>query len=491
MGRTESQAETRSNGTWLVVLAIPATVLASAIAAAAISDDRAVHPLLILFGLGIALLLALRPTEVILPLLILAVYANLSDVLVRSHGIPSLLQWVIIPLAALAWLVERRVSARNLLRSPLAWLLFAYNLLLLSSFLWADDPGVAERRWLENGKALVVFLLVALLVSSRKKLQSAVWTIAVTAAVLSGLAAFQAVTGSRESFGGLARVEYSQIDEGLFGSRAAGPVGDPNFFGQILLLALPLAFFAGRGGGPWAPWAGGALAALVSLGIFLTYSRGAVLALGVMLVMLLLMPAIHRRWIAPVALVAALALIVVPGNFLKRMETIGELFQDEPVRIEASVQKRTLVTRVAWRMFLEHPLLGVGAGNYDVRFEEIAESVGSSARLYDEPGSRDLPHSLYLEIAAETGVIGLLLFGGIGLVSLLRLYRSSRRSLAAGDVQVGFVQIALLLGLCGYLVAALFLHGEFQRYLWIILGLAVASERLRPGPAHPSVTEVS
>jgi hypothetical protein len=47
----------------------------------------------------------------------------------------------------------------------------------------------------------------------------------------------------------------------------------------------------------------------------------------------------------------------------------------------------------------------------------------------------------------------------------------------------------LQVALAGYLVTALFLHGQFPRHLWLLLGLALAVERcsrdvLREHPAR-------
>jgi hypothetical protein len=123
-------------------------------------------------------------------------------------------------------------------------------------------------------------------------------------------------------------------------------------------------------------------------------------------------------------------------------------------------------------MFLDHPLVGVGAGNYSTHFARYADRVGSDARLYEEPGEVNYPHSLYLEVAAETGAVGLAAFGTVLVAAFASLVAARRRLLAAGDPRTAALAEGVGLALVGLLVTGLFLHGQFPRYLYLLLGLA-------------------
>jgi putative inorganic carbon (HCO3(-)) transporter len=177
---------------------------------------------------------------------------------------------------------------------------------------------------------------------------------------------------------------------------------------------------------------------------------------------------------------AGLLVVALPSDFTERLTTLEQVFPGggETLHPDSSFEKRRLVTRAAWEMFLDHPLSGVGAANYTVHYDRYADRVGSAAREYDDPGETHYPHNLYLEIGAETGVPGLLVFGAAVLVAFGYLRRARRRALARGDPGTAVLARGVALGLVGYLVSSLFLHGQFQRYLWLLFALAAALDAL-------------
>jgi O-antigen ligase len=137
---------------------------------------------------------------------------------------------------------------------------------------------------------------------------------------------------------------------------------------------------------------------------------------------------------------------------------------------------------------------GVGAGNYTVRFEPYGDRVGSPAPDYDDPGEERFPHSLPLEIAAETGLLGLGLVGALVVAAGLAAWRASRAFARGGATAEAMLARALGLGLLGYLSAGLFLHLRFERQLWLLLGLIAAlpglARRTAGGSASPAAPDL-
>ena len=64
-------------------------------------------------------------------------------------------------------------------------------------------------------------------------------------------------------------------------------------------------------------------------------------------------------------------------------------------------------------MFKENPFLGVGFANYSDNYWSYAGNLGleASARNVGSESSARQPHSLYIEIMAETGFFGVASFG--------------------------------------------------------------------------------
>jgi O-antigen ligase len=100
---------------------------------------------------------------------------------------------------------------------------------------------------------------------------------------------------------------------------------------------------------------------------------------------------------------------------------------------------------------------------------------------------------MYLEIAADTGIVGLVAFLAIVAVTLAQLWRVARAWAALGREDLVVLAQAFLLALLAYLASAAFLQLSYQRYFWFLLALANATvwmlrrEAARPvGEPQPS-----
>ena len=172
------------------------------------------------------------------------VYLNLSQVLVRYHDLPSLLQLLTFPFVLAIWVAKPRTAWRG--HWALTWMLAAYCLTVLLSTILASDSVLADARVVECLKMFAIYLVVVMLTSSRAVLRRSVWTLVISGAFLAGIALLQVATGDfANEYGGLARVKNAHIYGSVFEPRIAGPLGDPNFFAQILLVLVPLALFLG------------------------------------------------------------------------------------------------------------------------------------------------------------------------------------------------------------------------------------------------------
>jgi O-antigen ligase len=435
----------------------------------------------VIIGVGLAAPLAvavlLRPTFA-LTLLVAVVYLNLSDALIRAFDLPSILQLLGLPVLISAWSHHGPRPSQRLLGEPLSWVLAAYTLMVLASSTWADQPGLSDERFAEFFKALVLYSLVVLLVTNPWRARVAAWTMVGAGALLGILGLLQFTVGAEEAFAGLARAERAQIYGDTFGLRLAGPLGDPNFFAQILLVLIPVALFL-----IWEEKATRVkVVAMLCLGLIvsasvLTYSRGGAIALLFVVVASLVAHGIHWRRVGLVGLALFLgATLLVPRDFRERLTTVSHLLADDAVLPEkdSSVKERLVLMGTAWEMMAANPLLGVGAGNYTARFGEYSDLFGSVARDYQDPDAVRYAHSLFLEVGAETGTVGLCLFLGALLMGFVGLEQARGRFREAGDPKTGALARAFQISLAGFLVSSLFLHGDFERYLWLLLGMAGA-----------------
>jgi O-antigen ligase len=231
-------------------------------------------------------------------------------------------------------------------------------------------------------------------------------------------------------------------------TRAEGPFGEPNFFALSLAALTPLALLQLSAGG-WRRWLGVLSLAAVVGGVVATNSRGGLIATGVAIVGFALCVGGRQRRLA--LAVAVLCAAVATPLF------VSQLAGSSSTRTVAGRQTENLI---AAHMFADHPLVGVGPGQYAVLYRDYSRRYGT------DPRSLRAAHSLPLEIAAEQGVGGLLAWLTAAILVGVTVVR--RRVL---DSVLGR---SLLLAVATYLVGSLFLHGSQLRLPFILVGLILA-----------------
>lgn len=414
-----------------------------------------------------------------LPVVVAILYSNISDILIANYGVPSLLQISIVGCAVLIWFYRQSLVPSRVLLQPMTILFAIYCVVVFLSTIWADDLALADHDVVRVVKNLLITIVCAVIASSTPALRRAMAAAVLVAAALSAISIVQIVTGRTfGELGGLAALSYGNIYEDAADARAAGPLGDANFYGQILVMMLPFAAYlawSGRGFLRKAIWIACAFA--ITGGVLVTYSRGAMLALALIFGLALIALRVPLTRVAIGTVVAVVLLLIMPANIGRRFMTIEALLPQQASysEIDSSFEKRKLLTATAARIFDTHPLLGVGAGNYTTFFPKYSNEIGSSFENFNPAGSVEHAHSLYLEIGAETGLLGLIAFLAVIAAAFLQLW-SVRRTLATRDGRM--ITLAVAMALAAYLVTSLLLHGTSQRYFCLVLAYAGALTRL-------------
>jgi O-antigen ligase len=212
--------------------------------------------------------------------------------------------------------------------------------------------------------------------------------------------------------------------------------------------------------------------------VLLTYSRGGFLAMAV--VVIAMVAIFHRgqlRYLLAVVVVGLFLFNILPSRFTERIGTLAELLPSSSstggVAKDYSFRGRTSEAIVAFRMFADHPILGVGLGNYPVLYQKYSQRLGMDFRSEDRHA-----HSLYLEVAAETGLLGLFSFALL-LWGVFRSVRKAQHALSKKDLaSVSTMIVAFAFGFIGYLTSALFIHSAYPRNFWLLVGIALAIPRV-------------
>jgi len=424
-----------------------------------------------------------KKPEIGLILLVAVVYSNASEIAVRNHGLPSALQALGILLGLVILVRWMSASSERPRGDAILILLAFYAVVLFGSSLHAINPGLADEKLFEHVKCLVLFALVVNLARSHTTLKRAVWAILIAGAALSTISAYQVLTSSYGwDFGGFGRIKVAQIVGDLRQPRIAGAFADPNFYAQVLIPLVPLALyrFLDTSSRRWKLLGAYCIAACLVALVF-TYSRGGILALGVVLGLILIIQKPKLKHCVVGFILILLLLLLVPPQFQQRLGTLSQFMADEEspiVDTDSSFQQRSLLMRVAWDIWRDHPFFGVGAGNYSEYYLEYAEQIGATVDSYENFDQQRFPHSLYLEMAAETGLVGLLLFGAILLTACLKGWHAAHLFRKSGDLKSSRLVMSLLVGIAGYLTTSIFLHAHYLRHLWLLLALLAASSHI-------------
>jgi putative inorganic carbon (HCO3(-)) transporter len=195
-------------------------------------------------------------------------------------------------------------------------------------------------------------------------------------------------------------------------------------------------------------------ACVASVAVFLTQSRGGLLALaGVLIIAVwLLVPRLITR--IEFLCGGALACILLFAPLLSHFE-----------RLQGGVDDlgRLDLWQTAATLFLDHPLLGVGYGNYRSLFSDFVPGA--------VPGTVDA-HNLYLQLLAETGLVGFLSFmallGGFLLLSLKSIREQDPLSRIIAFGVCGAIAATLIHGMVDYLFN---FSPQFGALFWLVLGL--------------------
>ena len=409
---------------------------------------------------------------VALPCFVVLIFSDISEVLIVQLGLPSLLQLSLAALMVLIWLYRDALRPSRILLQPLTLAFAAHAAMVFLSTVWARDPDLADRHVERVVKNLLIYGVVAILAASEPALRRGMASAVLVATGLSAVSIAQIATGNTfRELGGLATIAYGNIYGDSSDARAAGPVGDANFYGQVLVMVVPLAVYLARSSEQrrWKTfWL--AVAIIITAGVLVTYSRGAMLALALMTAVVLVALRAPLVRVAMGTIVAVVLLLIMPGNIGKRVMTFGSLVPGEQYSVapDSSFEKRKLLTTTAIRMFDDHPWLGVGAGNYPTFYPRYSNEAGSEAELFYRPGSLEHAHSLYLEIGAETGLLGLGVFGILLFAAAAQLWR------ARGQPATLWLSVAGV----SFLMTSLFLHSSSQRYFALLLAFIAALTRI-------------
>lgn len=427
-------------------------------------------------GLAVAAYAVWNPT-VALTLLIAGEFCNVSGVLeTRVSGV--YIGFLALTIAATVAGLARQKYRDRVRRNwwlPAA-LLVVYLVSTIPATVLSQDPAASASSvedWLKNLLMLTVALLL-MQMSNRPWAFAAAMVIPMAIiCVMMGLNEY--VIGNDFTFGGFSTIA-SAAGADIAAARHSGPVPDANFWGRFLILGLPMALalthraWKAKRRIPMVWWAG--MAFLLLAGVYLTQSRGTLVAAAAAVVVWIVAVGPQMRRMAMWLLPLALGALLVPG-IGDRLLTLTETLSGPSYTADQSLVERQNVQTVAIKIFELNPIFGTGPNTF-------ATEIGEYAPLSNAGSTGDITatHNLYTEIGSETGLVGLagwfVFIGGcilLGIRAVLRL--SGTRPDGGRDGRpTRALAAAAVAGLIGWSLASAFLHISYARSLLLVCAIA-------------------
>jgi len=126
-----------------------------------------------------------------------------------------------------------------------------------------------------------------------------------------------------------------------------------------------------------------------------------------------------------------------------------------------------------WNMFLHNPL-GVGGGNFPVRFSEYQTSYFTRFMWGRQA------HSLWFTLIPELGIFGIAIYAWLLMVNIKHIFRLRKYSSFFDDreaILLKNLSVAFLASLAGYFVSATFISVLYYAHYWYLTGI-IASANL-------------
>lgn len=355
-------------------------------------------------------------------------------------------------------------------RAPVVLMVLLAVWVTLTTFLVSLNPSGAYSEWDRFSKIVLMVLVLLGVTDSRQKLDWMIWVVVLSL----GFFGFK---------GGLFTIAHG----GAF--RVGGPPGSfiegNNELAFALVICLPLMrYLQLTAKDRRIRWGLGVLMGLCGVSILGSWSRGAFLAGAAMAFALWLR---SRRKIvlgAAMALAIPFMLSIMPDQYFDRISTIQTYQEDD------SALGRINAWKFAWNLAADRPVFGGGAKVFTAaNFQRYAPEAW---RVHDA-------HSIYFEMLAEQGFVGLALFLGMGLATLVGASRLMRLGRAEPSIHWAY-DLGAMAQVCivGYAVGGAFLglayfDLPYTIMAFVVLGHVVAESELQrvqqmdaPGISKPA-----
>ncbi len=402
-------------------------------------------------------------------LFLFVTFARIPEFLAELVGVTLPLALVLSIFAGIAALFAanlRRLSGMH----PVVWLIVFSVWLGVAGLFSSWHGGTLEMFRDYWSKSILICLVIAMLVLTLDNVRRVMLTLAYATLVVIILA-----------------VVLSRTTMGRFAVGGTGSLSNPNELASRLLMGVCFCLFvvsAERGFSVKRIL----ILCAIPVGLILalrTGSRSGLLTLIVLFLMLIARVSLNKKvlLLGGAAALVAVVMFFLPTDAAERYATMFSTREDiagtdatdeQKIAVNSSAQRRRLLEE-GTGLAMSHPLFGVGPGVYAAAAANVAEAEGRRAMWHET-------HNTYVQLAAEDGILGLLLYlfaiGGC-LAMCWSAYRKTRKYPALSELSG--MAFYLMLALISWAVGAFF-DSEAYRLEFPMLAALIAAFSLAARP---------
>lgn len=382
-------------------------------------------------------------------------------------------------------------TGRNAKIGNLGKAFMAYMCYMIMSGIWSGTHLFSSLIGLLWMGCFLFYIESANIINTKDKLKNAIFALNISSGVIGIIATLEFATYNLTKYVDgfnftISNPLYYQLNDWVFSlfpfeiinsqypSRAAATFDNPLILATFLIITTPFCAFSSvyfkhskhrklsR-----------VCFAFSLLGILCTESRGAYIAIALSIVTLLISSKKIFKKLLPFMFVLAIGIPLTIALRYKNNSSGNEFL--------ASNNNRLAIWRVCADLFTEHPIIGMGAGTENIH-QEIIQRIGIN---------RSHAHNLFLEIATEGGIIGVVLVIAIivvfakNLFKLFYLKNNAYRPYA----------VLYTSSIIGFITMSLYEHTlqspKEMMVFFLFLGFAEATLRMAEGTIQLSDDEVN
>lgn len=396
-------------------------------------------------------ILARRPEIGLILVVALIPFENINILTISSFSLFELFTLFTYAIAVIYSLVFRKDG--KLVRSKINWVLFLFLLTVILSNLVAYDHARSIKSTLRLLRNVSLYIFVINLIRTEKSFYPVLWVL-----VLSGT--LSALYGLYAYF-----FDHSLLDPTDLVLRVRGTMNDPNEFAGAMIVRMMIAVGLFRAVSKRNQKVFLLVVILIlAYSIFLSGSRGGILGLSAAVLAYTLTSRAKARWLIVGSLIIIAGITLMPLTLKERIGLV-----ETSANVGNNLNRRITYLYLGKEIIKENPILGVGIDGFASTYAQ------SEYRFLSSSSSGRIAHNTYLEIATGGGLLGLTVFLIMLGYAYVKVWKISRINTGS---KLARVAGGLFAGLTGFFVVAFFLSQQYEKTLWLLLGLVVIIEKL-------------